>query len=238
MKPFVEVGADTRVHDVDVDFAGYRRNSKGVTGLVGATFNRGIVTGEIGVGYTQRTYDDPRLDTLSALIGQAWLIWKPDALNTVKLTGNSGIGESTIPGVAGVISRDVGLQVDHSFRRWLIGTLKLGFGIDSYKGGTIDPADPSALCTCVVSTRAAPQRTARTSATQPGLASPTSSIGPRRSRVRCGRSGCAHTSAASTIHRLSFCSGCACSAEGCYLSPSRLRSSPRNSGAMSSRCSA
>ena len=39
-------------------------------------------------------------------------------------------------GVSGVIYNDVGLQIDHAFRRWLIGTLKLGLGVDTYKGGS------------------------------------------------------------------------------------------------------
>jgi hypothetical protein len=37
--------------------------------------------------------------------------------------------------VSGVLYRDVGLEVDHSFRRWLIGSLKGGAGFDDYAGG-------------------------------------------------------------------------------------------------------
>ena len=39
-----------------------------------------------------------------------------------------------MPGVSGDLSRDFGLQVDHAFRRWLIGTAKIGYGIDDYVG--------------------------------------------------------------------------------------------------------
>ena len=67
MKPFVEVGADTRVHDLNADFSGYQRNSNGLTGKVGATFEfTRLLTGEVGVGYTQRDYEDPRFDTSTA----------------------------------------------------------------------------------------------------------------------------------------------------------------------------
>ena len=153
VKPFVEVDADTRVHDLESDFYGYERNSKGLTGLVGTSFDlRGTLTGEVALGYAQRTYEDPRLDKLSGLIGDASLIWTANALTTVKLSAKSSIGESTIPGVSGVFSRDIGLQIDHSFRRWLIGTVKLGFGLDSYKGASVDPSDIDLLCECVVST--------------------------------------------------------------------------------------
>ena len=30
--------------------------------------------------------------------------------------------------------RDAGLEVNHAFRRWLIGTVKLGYGLDDYVG--------------------------------------------------------------------------------------------------------
>jgi hypothetical protein len=135
VKPFVEVGADTRVHDLNADFFGYQRNSKGLTGLAGSTFElTKLLTGEIAVGYTKRTYEDPRLSQIGGLIGDASLVWTVNALTAVKLTGKSSVGESTIPGVAGVLYRDVGVQVDHAFRRWLIGSAKLSFGMDDYVG--------------------------------------------------------------------------------------------------------
>ena len=152
VKPFVEVGADTRIHDDDFDLSGFQRNSKGVTVEAGSTFELAHrLTGEIALGYTKRTYEDPRLVPLAGLIGEASLIWTASALTTVKLSGTSTAGESTIPGVSGVLYRDVGLQVDHAFRRWLIGTLKLGFGIDDYVGSG-DGLSPASVCDCVVST--------------------------------------------------------------------------------------
>jgi hypothetical protein len=150
--PFVEASADTRKHDLETDFSGYQRNSKGLTGKVGSTFELSrLLTGEVAVGYTRRNYEDPRLDQLNGLIGNASLTWTANALTNVKLTASSTVAESTIVGVSGVLSRDIGLQVDHSFRRWLIGTVKLGVGMDAYNGSTISPGDPP-LCDCVVST--------------------------------------------------------------------------------------
>lgn len=135
LMPFLELGADTRVHDLNTDFSGYQRDSKGLTAKAGAKFElTRLLTGEAAIGYTQRVYQDPRLVDISGLIGNASLLWTANALTTVKLTAASSIGESTVPGVSGTLYRDVGLQVDHSFRRWLIGSLKLGFGIDDYIG--------------------------------------------------------------------------------------------------------
>lgn len=133
--PFAEAGADTRVHDFSTDLSGYQRNSKGWTGRVGSTFElTRQLTGEFGVGYVQRSYDDTRLEQIKGLIGDASLLWTVNALTNVKLTAKSSVGESTVPGVSGVIYRDVGLQLDHAFQRWLIGSLKIGFGLDDYVG--------------------------------------------------------------------------------------------------------
>ena len=144
LKPFVEVDLDTRVHDLDTDSFGYQRNSHGLSGSAGATFEMSrLLTGEASIGYVTRNYEDPRFDRLSGLIGSASLIWTADALNTVKFTASSTIGESSVPGVPGVFYRDAGLQWDHAFRRWLIGTLKAGIGQDAYQG-TPSPGNDTA----------------------------------------------------------------------------------------------
>jgi hypothetical protein len=153
VKPYVEVSADSRVHDLATDVDGFQRDSTGLTGKVGSTFELARrLTGEIAVGYTQRNYLDPRFDPLNALIGNASLIWTADALTTVKLTASSTVGESTVSGVSGILYRDVGLQIDHALRRWLIATAKFGFGVDSYKGGIDTSAGSAAICDCVIST--------------------------------------------------------------------------------------
>lgn len=135
LTPFAEVAADTRVHDLNTDSSGYQRNSNGFTGKAGSKFDfTPVLTGEAALGYTQRVYEDPRLANISGPIGNASLLWNPDALTSVKLLGASTIGESTVAGVSGVFYRTIGMQVDHAFRRWLIGSIKLGFEIDNYVG--------------------------------------------------------------------------------------------------------
>lgn len=135
LTPLVEIGVDTRVHDLNSDFSGYQRNSNGLTASVGAKFElTHLLTGEATLGYTQRVYEDPRLANIDGLIANGSLLWTASALTNVKLTAASSVGESTIAGVSGVLYRDIGVQVDHAFRRWLIGSLKLGYGNDNYVG--------------------------------------------------------------------------------------------------------
>ena len=49
-------------------------------------------------------------------------------------TGKTTVDETTITGVSGIFRRDLGVQVDHAFRCWLIGTARFGYGFDTYPG--------------------------------------------------------------------------------------------------------
>jgi hypothetical protein len=135
VKPFVEVETDSRVHDLATDSFGFQRDSRGVTVTAGTSLSlTRWLTGEIAVGETRRVYDDPRFAALTGLIGNGSLLWTASALTTVKVTATSTVGESAVPDVSGVLYRDVGVQIDHAFRRWLIGSVKAGFGTDDYVG--------------------------------------------------------------------------------------------------------
>jgi hypothetical protein len=133
--PFVEGGIDRRVHDLQYDFNGIQRDSDGKLIRAGSTFElTRHLTGEASIGYIQRDYKDPTLGKLHGVIYDASLTYYASPLTTLKLDAKSHVDESVLPGVSGTLSRDVSLTVDHSFRRWLIGTLKFGFGQDDYEG--------------------------------------------------------------------------------------------------------
>jgi hypothetical protein len=133
--PFAQVDADTRRYDLPVDAGGVNRDSDGVSGKVGTTFEISRkLTGEIAVGYLVRTYKDPNLENLAGLLVDASLVWAATGLTTAKFTAATTVGESTLFGVSGVFSHDYAVQVDHAFRRWLIGTARLSYGLDDYVG--------------------------------------------------------------------------------------------------------
>ena len=135
IKPFVEAGTDTRVHDVQVDRFGMQRDSTGWTVKAGSTFSLyRILTGEIAVGYIERDYVDPSLRTLRGPSIDAALVYALSALTNVKLTASTVASETTVPGTAGVFTRNVGVEVEHAFRRWLIGSVKFNYGLDDYIG--------------------------------------------------------------------------------------------------------
>jgi len=133
--PFVEVGLDRREHDLPVDAFGLQRDSQGVSARAGSSFALGgKLTGEASAGYLARRYEDPTLQDLRGFLFDASLVWTATPLTTVRLTGKTTVDETTQPGVSGILRRDVALQVDHAFRRWLVGTVRLGYGIDDYQG--------------------------------------------------------------------------------------------------------
>lgn len=138
-KPFVSIQADHRVHDLGFDRFGQQRDSTAYTPNVGMIVElTKLLTGNISVGYLTRDYVDPGLKPLTGLVADATLAYTYSALTTVTLGAKSSGDETTLPGISGSLTRDVTLQVDHSLRRWLVATLKLDYGVDTYVG--IDPS--------------------------------------------------------------------------------------------------
>ncbi len=135
LKPFAEVGADARVHDLTFDRNGEQRDSDGVYAKVGTTFEfTRKLTGEVSVGYLTRDYKDPGLNNIGGLTTDASLIFAATPLTTFTATAKSTVNEVILPGVSGDFSRDFALQIDHSLRRWLIATAQIGYGTDEYVG--------------------------------------------------------------------------------------------------------
>jgi hypothetical protein len=135
VKPFVEIDADSRRHDIAVDRSGFDRDSQGRAGKIGSTFELSrLLTGQLAFGYLERSYADPRLPSLKGPTLDGALTWVASALTTVKLTAVTSANESTLAGVSGVFTHEVGIEVDHAFRTWLDASLKFTGDRDSYVG--------------------------------------------------------------------------------------------------------
>ena len=135
LKPFVEGGADTRIHDETFDRTGFDRDSTGWYAKAGSTFEFSRkLTGEFAIGFLDRIYKDPSLPDLSGVTLDGSLVYAMSALTNIKLTANTVAQETTVPGTSGVFTRNTGIEVDHAFRRWLVGSLKFNYGFDDYVG--------------------------------------------------------------------------------------------------------
>ena len=135
MKPFVEVEGDSRVHDLSLDRNGYARDSSGGYAKAGTSFEFSrLLTGEISIGYAERSYVDPRLDRLQGLLTAASLTWTATPLTTAKFYSTTSIDETTLPGTSGVLTHLYTVEVDHDFRRWLTAIGKFTYGTLDYQG--------------------------------------------------------------------------------------------------------
>ncbi|RTL51871.1 MAG: hypothetical protein EKK40_10220 [Bradyrhizobiaceae bacterium] len=135
IKPFAEFEADTRIHQLYFDSNGFARDSTGGYLKGGTTFEFSrLLTGDIAIGYQLRDYADPRLNRLQGLLTSGSLVWTATGLTTVRFNATSSIDETTLPNASGSISRDYTLAVDHALRRWLIASLKGGYGTTDYDG--------------------------------------------------------------------------------------------------------
>ena len=93
-----------------------------------------LLTGEVAIGWTARTYEDPRLLPLQGLLTSASLVWTVTPLTTAKFFADTQIAETTLPGVSGVLTHTYTFEVDHDFRRWLTAIGKFTYGTLDYQG--------------------------------------------------------------------------------------------------------
>lgn len=135
VKPFAEVSVDKRVHDKSTDDSGYRRDSRGVTGRVGSSFEISrTLTGEVSAGYSQRSYEDARLKELRGPVFDAALIWTASPLTTVTLKGATSFDESNVAGASGSVNRKASVQISHALLRNLTLTGSASIGERDYQG--------------------------------------------------------------------------------------------------------
>ena len=138
LQPFVEIGYDRRIHDQTVDPFGYRRDSDGIGGRVGSSFEFWPqLTGTGSVGYATRFYDDPRLKDLTGPTAAVALAWAATPLTTLTIQGSTAFNETTVVGASGIESRAIGVALSHALFRSLTLTGAVGYQQDDYVGADI-----------------------------------------------------------------------------------------------------
>ncbi len=135
LKPFGEVQGDSRVHDLYLDRNGFARDSSGGYVKAGTSFEFSrLLTGEIALGWAERTYVDARLPRLQGFLTAGSLIWNATPLTTAKFITDTQLVETTLPGASGSLVRTYTFEVDHDFRRWLTGIGRFTYGTLDYQG--------------------------------------------------------------------------------------------------------
>lgn len=137
--PFAEAGVDLRRRDRPADISGFYRDSVGGFARAGSTLEIArMLTGTISAGYLQRHYSDPRLTDLRGPSLDASLVYAATPLTTVTLRAATVASETTLPGASGAISRQVSLEVGHTFFRNFTLTGIATYQPNEYQGVTVD----------------------------------------------------------------------------------------------------
>lgn len=132
--PFIEAGIDRRDYDQRLDGSGFARSSSGATIRAGSTFELArTLTGEAGIGYTMRNYEDRRLANLSSPTADASLTWSVSPLTTLNLRAQTEIAETTIPGSSGAIAYRGTATLTHAFLRNFTATVTFSLAETDYQ---------------------------------------------------------------------------------------------------------
>ncbi|MGJ5132063.1 outer membrane beta-barrel protein [Bradyrhizobium oligotrophicum] len=135
ISPFVDVTLDRRIHELAVDFGGFRRDSAGTLVSAGASFAfPGRLTGELALGYLDRRFADPMLPGLHGMVVNGALVYRPFDKTALILVGSSDTVESVTPGVSGIFRRDLILLAKQEFDPRTSASLSLSFGQDRFAG--------------------------------------------------------------------------------------------------------
>ncbi len=135
LSPFVDVLVDRRIHDREVDLSGFRRDSDGVIGQVGSTFelNR-LFTGELSLGYGDRTYQDKTLKDVTGPVFNGSLAYAVTPLTTISFRAATSFDETTVAGASGAESHSATLEISHALLRNLTITGALSYLNTEYIG--------------------------------------------------------------------------------------------------------
>lgn len=144
---FAEVGVNQRNYDQVALSDGINRTSNGERYRAGVSFgNTGqVVRGEISLGYGVQTPDDPRLRSVDGLIIDANATWRVSELTSVLFNARSDVTETTQANVSGSFNRNIGLEVRHELRKYLIASAGITFDTDDSETGAINESEIRAM---------------------------------------------------------------------------------------------
>ncbi len=135
--PGYRIFGDFRYNWRDYD-GGTIADSDGWRALAGVEFEvTRLISGELGVGYNEQTYDIAGSPTTSSFSYHGALTWNPTPLMTVKLEADRTIEDSTFNQV-GRVQDSAKLVVDYEVLRELIFTPSVGFSYNNYENSSVD----------------------------------------------------------------------------------------------------
>ena len=122
--PFLEVSAGHVGYDETIDRYGYARSGENYGAKAGLSVDFGEkLRGEIGFGYKTQTYEDDRLEDLSAATVDGNITWSPQRDTDLALGFTTGLEPSTTPGLSGTVAYGLTANLTRQLRENLVATL-------------------------------------------------------------------------------------------------------------------
>ena len=137
---FTEVALNQRAFEKPAQGDLILRDSDGTRTRVGVDFGAtsSILRGEVSLGVGTQVPDDARLGDITAFLADGNLAWRMSDLTSLRLTAQTDIFDTNTVGSGGVVSHQVGAEVRHEFRKYLIGTAGVTYTARDFKGVTIE----------------------------------------------------------------------------------------------------
>ncbi len=119
---------------------GVPRDSDGTRTRVGLDLGAtgAVLRGTISIGYGVQGPNDGRLDSIRMMLFDANIAWRPTEITSFLLTASSDIYDTTTTGSGGVITHQVGLEVRHALRRYLIASAGISYTAYDYDSVTLN----------------------------------------------------------------------------------------------------
>jgi len=122
-------------YDQKYDNNDLQRSSDGYQFDVGTElFFSGVMFGEVYIGYVERDYDDPTLDSIDKFTGGGSVTWLPTGLTTVIFAAERDIDETIVDNTSGILGTQGSVNVDHELLRNLLLNARLVVRDEDFEG--------------------------------------------------------------------------------------------------------
>lgn len=131
---FVAVGHGDTDYDLRPPASPHNRDSSGVSVTAGLSFEiDSTLSGEIGAGWSGRSFDQAGFDDASTFVVDADLTWTPDKETTVTFAASRSFEETTVLGSPIYVATAVGVTLNRSLTERLDLSLSLSHEWDDHE---------------------------------------------------------------------------------------------------------
>jgi hypothetical protein len=143
---FADISFNQRDYNLAAFTDGILRSSTGERYRVGLSFGdvSQVLRGGISLGYGHQELDNHELPPVDGLLIDSDLAWLITPLTVLQFTAASEVAETTTADSPGVMERNYGLELRHSFTKYFVGNAGVGYMTRSFVGTDISDEQFSA----------------------------------------------------------------------------------------------